>query len=378
MIHSDRLNAALMPRPLPVEPHRILLIKSHSAGIGDILRSSAAWAVLKKRWPDAELHLVFLTRWPGYPSEALIRDHHLLASAHFLPMQEGRFAGMRGVGPRIWRRLLPELRRIAQEVQPDLIIDHEPFGIETSIAARWVRRFCAAPTVGVNQVPGRGWLYDYAGPGLQEYARRHELSWPMDYTERDFAALAALKLERDGQRIVLQETEAGHAFREMLQARLPADRPIIGLNIGCGSVDAVNRRPPMGLLVAVAQRLHQEYFHQLLLMGAPNERTINAEFMAACASFLGGQEDIIDLSGETTLSELTGAIASCDVFVSGDSGPYHMAIGLGVPTVALFNFPNAEACHQHARMFFTAPSNVSNICSAIVNAAARKERVMGL
>ena len=52
-----------MPRPLPVEPHRILLIKSHSAGIGDILRSSAAWAVLKKHWPGAELHLVLLTRW---------------------------------------------------------------------------------------------------------------------------------------------------------------------------------------------------------------------------------------------------------------------------------------------------------------------------
>ncbi|MFA5733210.1 MAG: glycosyltransferase family 9 protein [Acidithiobacillus sp.] len=367
-----------MPRPLPIEPRRILLIKSHSAGIGDILRSSAAWAVLKKRWPDAELHLVFLTRWPGYPSEALIQEHHLLSSAHFLPMQEGRFAGIRGVGPRIWRRLLPELRRIAQEVQPDLIIDHEPFGIETSIAARWVRHFCAAPAVGVNQVLGRGWFYDYAGPGLQEYARRHELSWPMDYTERDFAALAALGLERDGQRIVLQETAAGRAFRKVLQSRLPVDRPVIGLNIGCGTPDAVNRRPPMGLLVAVAQRLHQEYFHQLLLMGAPNERAINAEFIAACASFLGGQEDIIDLSGETTLSGLTGAIASCDVFVSSDSGPYHMAIGLGVPTVALFNFPNAEAYHQHSEIFLTGQRNVDDICLAVMSAAAREEGVMVL
>ncbi len=78
----------MIRRPLPEYPRRIILIKSHSAGIGDILRSSAAWAVLKRRWPEAELHLVFLTRWPGYPSESLISSHQLLDSTHFLPMPD--------------------------------------------------------------------------------------------------------------------------------------------------------------------------------------------------------------------------------------------------------------------------------------------------
>ena len=358
-----------MPRPLPVEPHRILLIKSHSAGIGDILRSSAAWAVLKKRWPDAELHLVFLTRWPGYPSEALIRDHHLLASAHFLPMQEGRFAGIRGVGPRIWRRLLPELRRIAQEVQPDLIIDHEPFGIETSIAARWVRRFCAAPTVGVNQVLGRGWLYDYAGPGLQEYARRHELSWPMDYTERDFAALAALGLERDGQRIVLQETEAGRAFREALSARLPVGRPVIGLNIGCGTRDAERKRPAIGFLVEAMGQVAAASPHILLLTGAPNERSVNQSYLGQYAAHWGDVGHILDIAGQTTPSGLTGALAICDIFVSSDSGPYHMAVAMGLPTLALFNFPSPEHYHREASVVVT--GNGSGDSDAMVSSILR-------
>ncbi|MGR2928044.1 glycosyltransferase family 9 protein [Acidithiobacillus ferriphilus] len=358
-----------MPRPLPVEPHRILLIKSHSAGIGDILRSSAAWAVLKKRWPDAELHLVFLTRWPGYPSEALIRDHHLLASAHFLPMQEGRFAGMRGVGPRIWRRLLPELRRIAQEVQPDLIIDHEPFGVETSIAARWVRRFCAAPTVGVNQVLGRGWLYDYAGPGLQEYARRHELPWPMDYTERDFAALAALGLERDGQRIVLQETEAGRYVRESLQSRLSKDRAVIGVNIGCGTLDAEKKRPSVEFLVEVMGQVAAASPHILLLTGAPNERSINQDFLGQYAARWGDVGHILDIAGQTTPSGLTGALAICDIFVSSDSGPYHMAVAMGVPTLALFNFPSPEHYHDEASVVVT--ENGGDNCDAIVSRILR-------
>ena len=77
-------------RRLPDTPQRILLIKAHSAGVGDILRSSAAWAAQKRRWPEAELHLLFLTRWPGYPSESLIKNHYLLTSVHFLPLLEGR------------------------------------------------------------------------------------------------------------------------------------------------------------------------------------------------------------------------------------------------------------------------------------------------
>jgi ADP-heptose:LPS heptosyltransferase len=259
-----------MTRTLPACPCRILLIKSHSAGIGDILRSSAAWAVLKKKWPDTELHLVFLTRWPGYSSESLIREHYLLSSVHFLPMQEGRFAGMRGVGLRTWRRLLPELRKIAQDLQPDLIIDHEPYGIETSIATLWMRRFCAAPSVGVDQVMGRGLLYDYAGQSLQKYAEQRELSWPMDYTNRDFAVLTALGLERNGQRIVLRETSAGRAFREDFQQHIAGDLPLIGLNIGCGTPDAKKKRPSVEFLVEVMGQLAAEVPHSLLLMGAPN------------------------------------------------------------------------------------------------------------
>ncbi|OCB01782.1 glycosyltransferase [Acidithiobacillus ferrivorans] len=358
-----------MPRPLPVEPHRILLIKSHSAGIGDILRSSAAWAVLKKRWPDAELHLVFLTRWPGYPSESLIQEHHLLSSTHFLPMQEGRFAGIRGVGPYVWRRLLPELRRIVQDLQPDLIIDHEPFGIETSIAAHWMRHFCAAPTVGVNQVLGRGRLYDYAGPSLQGYALQQGLSWPMDYTERDFAALAALGLERNGQRIVLQETEAGRHVRESLQPRLPKGLPVIGVNIGCGTPDAEKKRPSFGFLVEVMGQVAAASPHILLLTGAPNERSINQDFLGQYAARWGDVGHILDIAGQTIPSGLTGALAICDIFVSSDSGPYHMAVAMGLPTLALFNFHSPEHYHDEASVVVT--ENGGDNCDAIVSGILR-------
>ncbi|WP_312261944.1 glycosyltransferase family 9 protein [Candidatus Igneacidithiobacillus taiwanensis] len=353
----------MLRRPLPSHPRRIILIKSHSAGIGDILRSSAAWAVLKRRWPDAELHLIFLTRWPGYPSEELISRHHLLHSAHFLPLQEGRFAGMRGVGPKGWRSLLPELRRLGKEIQPDLIIDHEPHGIETAIASRILRaQSPRAATVGVAQVPGRGLLYDHSGPSLSRYAQKHGLPQPMDYTERDFAALAALGLERKGQPICLQVGTDGRAWQQ--KNCKSSERLRIGLNIGCGTPDALAKRPDLDLLVESFGKLALLQPYQLLLTGAPNEHAVNAEFRQRYWQ-RWGESPIENLAGAGSLDLLSGIIDSCDLFVSSDSGPYHMSVGLGKPTIVLFHRPNPAHYHRVGNLLVLVAPSVDMLLDAL-------------
>src|SRR5256885_10563768 len=96
-------------------PTRILLVKGHSSGIGDILRSSAAWRALINRFPKAELHLLFLTREPGYISHPWIARHHLLKRFCVL---DKRPKGWRGQ-----RQMLAEATRFAQEAPPELVID---------------------------------------------------------------------------------------------------------------------------------------------------------------------------------------------------------------------------------------------------------------
>ncbi|MEY2341901.1 glycosyltransferase family 9 protein [Acidithiobacillus sp. IBUN Pt1247-S3] len=353
-----------MRRRLSGPPRRIVLIKAHSAGVGDILRSSAAWATLKKRWPDAELHLIFLTRWPGYPSESLIAGHHLLRSAHFLPLREGRWLGMRGVGPTGWRTLLPELRRLAQKIRPDLIIDHEPHGLESTVATRILRAYSpGAVTVGVAQVPGRGALYDMAGPSFGRYAKERGLPDPMDYTHRDFAALAALGLERDGQGIVLKVGPEGRAWQSA-HPRLPGEWRI-GLNIGCGTPDALPKRPDLDLLV---EALNPSAFPQsfsLWLTGAANEAEINDEFLRRYRQRWGDAVPLHNLAGAGSLVLLTGIIASCDVFLSSDSGPYHMAVGLGKATMALFRWANPEHYHVAAGLKVLVDPSAKQISDAL-------------
>jgi ADP-heptose:LPS heptosyltransferase len=316
-------------------PGSILMLKAHSIGVGDLLRSSAAWRVLRNRFPRAQLHLWMLTRELGAASEDLIRHHHLLAGFR---VSDKHTRGLSG-----WKRLLGEGRQLVEQTRPGLIIDFEPGGIRTSLLAMWARVLSHAPTVGIAQEPLRRCFYTRPAPSTRAYARQHGLTLPMDYTERDFVALSALGLERQGTPIELRETEAARLFREQLCAKL-GQGGVVGLNIGCGTPDAVPKRPPLDLLADLLGELQGRHNFSLVLTGAPFEREINQQFLA----HFQPRGPVIDTAGRTSLLDVSGVISACRLFISSDSGPYHMAVALRVPTLALFVVPNAQHYHHNA------------------------------
>lgn len=62
----------------------------------------------------------------------------------------------------------------------------------------------------------------------------------------------------------------------------------------------------------------------------------DAQVVAAVVPTLPPGTAFVDLSGKTTLRELASVLAACDLLVSGDSGPMHLAVAVGTPAVALF------------------------------------------
>ena len=53
--------------------------------------------------------------------------------------------------------------------------------------------------------------------------------------------------------------------------------------------------------------------------------------------------DVVNLAGVTSLRELACIIKDCDLFVTNDSGPMHIAAAFGVQLIALFGSTDAEA-----------------------------------
>lgn len=51
----------------------------------------------------------------------------------------------------------------------------------------------------------------------------------------------------------------------------------------------------------------------------------------------------INFAGQTTIAEFSELAAACDLFLTNDSGPMHIASALGVPTVAIFGATDEQA-----------------------------------
>jgi ADP-heptose:LPS heptosyltransferase len=319
-------------------PQRILMLKGHSAGIGDILRSSAAWRALKNAFPQSQLHLALFTRDPGYASLSFISRHHLLHGASFVDKKLGFLQH--------WPRLWAWAAEAARKIKPDLVIDFEWAGLYSAFAAWRLGRAAGAVTAGIGEIPLRGMFYDVASVAKARFARQRGLEFPLEYTNRDFVCLSALGIERQGLPIELEETAEGRTFRESFRQRfqIPAEAAIVGVNIGCGTPDAVGKRPDLRLLRDVVQEAQGARQAVVVLTGASFERDVNQKFAGLWPA--ERRPLLFDLAGQTSLLQLSGLIRACDLFISTDSGPYHMAVALGVPTLALFRSANRVHYHQ--------------------------------
>jgi heptosyltransferase-2 len=117
--------------------------------------------------------------------------------------------------------------------------------------------------------------------------------------------------------------------RERAAALLGREPRVIALHASGGR--AIKQWPPERFAAAAA-RVAREYDATLVLTGSPGDRPIVDEVRAK----LPDDVAIIDLTGELELPILGAVLERCLVFLTGDTGPMHLAAAVGTPTVAVF------------------------------------------
>jgi heptosyltransferase-2 len=170
---------------------------------------------------------------------------------------------------------------------------------------------------------GRGLLLTNALEYHDEDRRMHHVDYYLDMLEK----LGIPAVEADPW--IFLDVEERRAARERLAA-LP--RPVVGINPGAAYGSAKQWLPER--FAEVARRVMTELGGSAVVFGGPGEAQIAADIVGLFHDV--PEESFLNLAGKTTLRELVTLTSACDVFLSNDSGPMHIAYALKTPLVAVF------------------------------------------
>lgn len=280
------------------EPHRVAVVRA--SRLGDFICATPALRALRRRLPGAEITLIALE---------YIRDlaERCPSIDHYVP-----FPGWPGIAEQFFdarraARFLAEMQRHRFDLAVQLHgsgVNANPFTL--MLGARRAAGF-------IRPGDGAG-LLDAALP----LPGGHEIMRPL-------ALMSFLGAPAQGQETDLPLRESDRLAARALLGGLP--RPLIAVHPGAR--DAVKRWPP-DRFAAAARSFRARYGGAIVILGDEEER----ERTRAVLSALNGQA--CDLTGRLSIATLCAAIEACDVLLTNDSGPAHIAYALRVPSVTVF------------------------------------------
>ena len=202
--------------------------------------------------------------------------------------------------------------------------------------------------VGYNR-DARGFFLTTAVPVPQNERKVHHINYYLNLLEQ-----LGIKEEYSAPYLYLSLDERLSARNILKDMR----RPVLGINPGAEYGSAKRWIPER--FAEVANWFLKDTEGSAVIFGGKNEIGIAQEI----EKFIGiqesnplppqfsnppsppfskeGQGGILNLAGKTSLRELIPLISECDVFVTNDSGPLHIAYAVGTPLVAIFGSTDPE------------------------------------
>ena len=281
-----------------LEVRRICVIKP--SALGDVVQSLPLLPVLRERFPAASIAWVI-----NHELAELIEGHPLL--------HELLYFHRRGTA-REYLALLQELR----ERQFDVVFDLQGLmrsGVMAAATQAPLRVGLETSREGAGlachvSIPGT----DRSVPAFQRYWRiAEELGFrgrspqtivPMNDTHREWAATALSGLTG----------------------------PVMAIHPGARWI---TKRWPVEKFAVVASKAMRQFGFSVVILGSKGEMPVAAELQNLLQGFVPWKP-VLNLTGQTTLKQLSAVLSAVDVVVTNDSGPMHLAAGLGTPVLGVF------------------------------------------
>ncbi|MFC1676697.1 lipopolysaccharide heptosyltransferase II [Planctomycetota bacterium] len=100
---------------------------------------------------------------------------------------------------------------------------------------------------------------------------------------------------------------------------------------------------PAERFASLAEKITTQFGLSVIATGTANEKILIDDIQKVC------NVDIVNLAGQTSLSELIAVQRSAKLVVSNDTGPGHIAAALGIPLVMIFGLSNPVRVLPYAR-----------------------------
>lgn len=334
------------PRFDPAKVRKILVLRLDL--LGDVLLSMPAVEALHERYPDAEIWMMTLPYTADIPARYPF-VHRIVA------LDTNGLRSLRGLlNPRTLKTWYDTYRLLRRQ-RFDLAIGL--FGLMASI---WAFLSGATHRLGYLR-EAYPLLHTHTLPGRRYDRRQHEVRWCLALAELAGAVRRPrymhLEVEPDAA-ARMRHTLAGHG--------IDAESLVIGIH--AGAINGSAKRWPAAYWAELADHLHDDFGAIVVLTGSRGEIPTAREVARAMRT------PPVILTGATTVDELAAVLARCDLVLSGDSGPLHMAVALNRPTISIYGPTDPAISGPYPRPGQTAVVLRTGIaCSPCYNALATAE-----
>lgn len=283
--------------------NRVLLLRLER--IGDLLMTLDAIAAARAAWPEAAIDLA-VGSWNA-PLARLIPGIATVRTA------DVPWLAREGAGDS-WPTLIARAREWRRD-RYDLVVNFEP-DIRSNVLA-WL--------TGATRRYG---YWTGGGGALLTHAAAFE---PTTHVSVNAGRLirAAAGLPEATAAPAATRLDVPAEAKARARARLAgANRPWVGVHVSGGRE---SKQWHLDRFADVARRLARERGASIVLTGSQADRPLVNAVMARLDDVR-----VVDAAGALDLVDLAGLLSELDLFITGDTGPMHVASAVGAPLVALF------------------------------------------
>jgi heptosyltransferase III len=312
-------------------PRRILVVRRDN--IGDLICTTPLLHTLRQAMPDA--HIAVLVN--SYNGAVLLGnpDVNEVFSYDKLKHRTGLIGKISAVFARIG--LLMKMRMRSFDLAILAKSNFDPHGLRM---ARWA----GAPRI-LGVAPNRG----ESAPGLTHpfTAENTETSHEVEVVAQLGQALGIK--EKPGKMLLFPDAALKAAFRQRLENH-EGVKQWVALHI---SAREKTRQWPAEKFIALIERIRRRNadaqigFVLFWSPGAANKPTHPGDDDKAAEILRNTGESPVEAFNTARLEELIAGISVCDAFIGSDGGAMHVAVGLDLPIIALFETSEGKRLHWY-------------------------------